>query len=133
MTEGRYEMSALEKNIVYMLMTQLRDNDSPKKKFFTSIQGLKHRLKELDQDIDLTLLLEATGRLVTRGYEFDEPSGDRVPTNLFASVIYIGNGDSIEVEVSRTIRPYLLALKFDFTSYQLRSALSMSSEYSNLH
>ena len=129
-TEARYEMSALEKNIVYMLMAQLKDDDPPKKKYFISIQELQERLQGIGEDISLPLLLEATGKLVTRVYEFDEPSGDRVQMSLFASVIYRDNSDSIEIELSRTIRPYLFELKFDFTSYQLSSALSMRSEYS---
>ena len=126
-TEARYEMSALEKNIVYMLMAQLKDDDPPKKKYFISIQELQERLQGIGEDISLPLLLEATGKLVTRVYEFDEPSGDRVQMSLFASVIYRDNSDSIEIELSRTIRPYLFELKFDFTSYQLSSALSMRS------
>lgn len=29
--EARYEISALEKNIIYMLLAQIKDDDSPRK------------------------------------------------------------------------------------------------------
>jgi plasmid replication initiation protein len=129
-TEARYEMSALEKNIFYMLMAQIKDGVPPKKKYFVSIQELKQKLEEMGQEIDAPLLLEATGKLVTRVYEFDEPSGDYVQMTLFASVLYRYDNDSIEIELSKSIRPYLFELEFDFTAYQLDSALSLVSDYS---
>jgi plasmid replication initiation protein len=130
-TEARYDMSALEKNIVYMVMAQLRDDDPLKKKYFVSIEELKQKLRKMGKEIDLSLLLEATGKLVTRVYQFDEgDEGDYLQLSLFGSVTYLNNTGLIEIELSPEVRNYLFNLKFDFTSYQLNSALNLRSKYS---
>ena len=36
--EARYEMSALEKNIIYMLLAQLKDDDPPEKAYMLLVQ-----------------------------------------------------------------------------------------------
>lgn len=54
-TESKYEMTALEKNIVHMVQSQFKDDDlvNVKKRYFLSIQELKNRLKELGEEITL--------------------------------------------------------------------------------
>lgn len=128
LTEARYEMSALEKNIFYMLMSQLLEIE--KRYYQINITELKNKLRELGQEISLEDIQEATKNLVTRVYELDEPSGDYLQVTLFASVEYKEGSDFIEIELSKTIRSYLFDLEFDFTSYQFNSALSLRSIYS---
>jgi hypothetical protein len=110
LTEARYEMTALQKNIVYMVMAQFRDDDTYKKKYFISIQELKNKLKELGQEINLEDVQEATGKLVTLVDRFFDDSGDQISMGLFASVIYTETSDLIEVELSNTVRHYLFEL-----------------------
>jgi plasmid replication initiation protein len=128
LTEARYEMSSLEKNIFYMLMSQLIEIE--KRYYQINITELKKKLRELGQEISLGDIQEATKNLVTRIYELDEPSGDYLQVTLFASVEYKEGSDLIEIELSKTIRSYLFDLEFDFTSYQFNSALSLRSIYS---
>ena len=40
-TEARYEMSALEKNILYMLMGELQEDDPPGKEYVVSAANLE--------------------------------------------------------------------------------------------
>ena len=48
-TEARYEMSALEKNIIYMLLGLLNDADSPNKTYKIPLNDLKGaRGKDID-------------------------------------------------------------------------------------
>jgi plasmid replication initiation protein len=129
-TEARYEMSALEKNIVYMLMAQLRDTDPVGKEYEISIVGLQNKMKAIGQEISLDEIKEATHSLINRIYSFDEPdTGYQIDLTIFASVTYKNNSDFFSIELSRTIRPYLFDLKFDFTSYKLDFALSLTSKY----
>ena len=63
-TEARYHMSALEKNIVYVLMSKISDRDEVGKQYVISLEELEKRVgdfneKELDQ---------ATSNLITRAY-----------------------------------------------------------------
>jgi plasmid replication initiation protein len=128
-TEARYEMTALEKNIVYMVMAQLRDDEPSKKEFSISIQELKNKLKELGQEINLEEIQEATGKLVTRVYSFIDDLEDHIQMTLFSSVQYTDNSDLIRVEIVSGVRHYLFDLKYDFTSFSLWSALRLRSIY----
>lgn len=119
-------MSALEKNIVYMVMVQIRDDDaSSKTEFFISIQELKNKLKELGEEITLADIEEATDKLITRVYNFYDHVGNDVSMTLFASTVYTGGSDLIEIEILSTARRYLFDLKYDFTSFLLLNALRL--------
>ncbi len=88
LTEARYEMSALEKNIVYMVMAQFSENNPSNTKFFISIQELKNKLKKLGVTITLADIEEATDKLITRVYRFYDDAGVDVSMALFASTVY---------------------------------------------
>jgi plasmid replication initiation protein len=128
-TEARYEMTALEKNIVYMVMAQFRDDDPVGKRYFVSIQELKNKLKDLGQKISLQDIQEATGKLVTRVYSFIDDLGDHIQMTLFSSVIYTEDSDLIKIEIISEVRHFMFDLKYDFTSFSLWSALRLRSIY----
>jgi plasmid replication initiation protein len=130
LTEARYEMSALEKNIVYMVMAQIRDADSSKTEFFISIQELTKKIKELGEDITLADIEEATDKLITRVYNFYDQFGNDVSMALFASTVYTRGSDLIEIEILSTARRYLFDLKYDFTSFLMLNALKLKNVYS---
>jgi plasmid replication initiation protein len=130
LTEARYEMSALEKNIVYMVMAQIKDNDDLlKTEFFISIQKLKDNLRELGEDVNLADIEEATDKLITRVYNFYDYAGNDVSMALFASTVYTRGSDLIEIEILSTARYYLFDLKYDFTSFLMLNALMLKSVY----
>jgi plasmid replication initiation protein len=129
-TEARYEMTALEKNIVYMIMAQfIRDDDPSKKQYFISIQELKNKLKELGEKISLEDIQEATDKLITRVYSFYDDFGNSGSMALFASVTYTDGCDLIKIEILSTVRHFMFDLKYDFTSFSLWSALRLRSIY----
>jgi plasmid replication initiation protein len=111
-----YEMSSLEKNIVYMLVAQLKESDPSDKMYSISIQALKQKLKELGQEIDLKHIEEATEKLLARVYSIEEDSSNFFLVKLVSSVTYSAGSDLIEIEIPKTIRPYLFDLKYDFTN-----------------
>ena len=130
-TEARYDMSATEKNIIYMLLAQLEDDDPVKKRYMISMRQLQTRLEQLGQVVSREQLQKATSTLISRVYSIiEEGSGDYVQMSLFASVIYTDDSDLVEIELSPDIRPYLFQLKNNFTSFELDMALSLKSKYS---
>jgi plasmid replication initiation protein len=122
-------MTALEKNIVYMVMAQFRDDDPVGKRYFVSIQELKNKLKELSEKISLEDIQEATDKLITRVYSFYDDFGNSIAMALFASVIYTDDSDLIRIEIISEVRHFMFDLKYDFTSFSLWSALRLRNIY----
>jgi plasmid replication initiation protein len=129
LTEARYEMSALEKNIVYMVMAQFREDYPSKKEFVLSIQEIKNKLKELGEKISLEDIQEATDKIISRVYSFYDDAENDVAMSLFASTKYTDGSDLIKIEILSTARRYLFDLKYDFTSFSMLSALRLKSVY----
>lgn len=135
LTSARYEMTACEMDIVFFLLSKLSKNDKA-----GTVYEL--RVKELEQltgrEWNYGRLFESTEQLRSRGYviageKLDERSGSTTPTKLqvglLASAEYIIGHGIIELEISEKIRPYLIDLKSNFTSYRLQAALSLTSKY----
>lgn len=134
-TTARYEMTACEMDIVFYLLSKLTKNDK---------QGTIYelRVQELAQltgrEWNYTRLFESTEQLRSRGYviageKHDDRTGTTKPSvlqvGLLASAEYIKGSGIIELEISEKVRPYLIDLKSNFTSYRLQAALSLSSKY----
>lgn len=129
-TEAWYEMSALRKNILYMVMAQFKDDDPIGKKYFISIQEIKNKLKEVGQKVDLAQIQEDIRKLISQVYIFNDERGDHVQMSLFSVVEYTDESDVIKIGIVPEVRRYLFDLEFDFTSYQFLAALSLESTYS---
>jgi plasmid replication initiation protein len=130
-TEARYDMSALAKDILYMAMAQLRDNDPVGKTYFISIEELKESMEKIGQEITLQLIFEATRELITVDLEFEDFNrGKRLSVNLFSSINYTIGSDSIRLKFAEMMHPYFFNLEVDVTSYQFGSARSLRSKYS---
>jgi plasmid replication initiation protein len=127
-TEARYEMSALEKNIFYMLLAELKDDDpSEKRHYKIDISDLE---KRIGKKITLPELIKASDGLVFRAYTIKKDSGGELVTSLVSSVENFPEDNSIELGVTSMARPYLLALKKDYTEFELDTALKLTSKYS---
>jgi plasmid replication initiation protein len=126
-TSARYEMTALEKNIIYMVMAQLKKGDSAEKMYIVSAMEL---MKATGQEIKYDYLKKATGKLATRLLEGLLPNGNYLQVPFIASAEYISGKGLIEIELSQKILPFFLDLKQQFTTFQLDIALSLNSIYS---
>jgi plasmid replication initiation protein len=72
--------------------------------------------------------LEATSALRTREYVIED-NKRILQVGLLASAEYLKGEGVIELEISEKIRPYLIDLKRNFTSFRLQAAFSLSSKY----
>ena len=135
LTTARYEMTACEMDIVFFLLSKLTKNDKA-----GTIYEL--RVKDLEEltgrEWNYTRLFESTEQLRSRGYaiageKVSDRDGSSKPTvlqvGLLASAEYITGQGIIELEISEKVRPYLIDLKHNFTSYRLQAALSLTSKY----
>jgi len=128
-TEARYEMSALEKNIFYMLLAELKDDDPEEKKYYKlDLKVLERRCG--GKKLTVPELVQAAEGLVFRVYTITKENGGTLLTSLISSVTNIPEENCIEVGVGSMVRPYLLALKKDYTEFELDTALRLKSKYS---
>ncbi len=127
-TEARYEMSALEKNIFYMLLAELKDDDPEEKSYY--MISFSELQKRVEKKITIPDLVKAAEGLVLRSYTIKKANGGVLLTSLVSSVKNIPEEDSIRLGVSSMARPYLLALKKDYTEFELDTALKLTSKYS---
>ena len=128
-TEARYSMSALEKNIVYMLLTKIQENDPPEKKYFISISEMQAKLRTLGQIVSKEDFEDATQKLVGRVYSIEDDLG-YLQMGLLASVVYTNGSDLIEIEISSDIKPYFFHIKNNFSEFELDIVLGLRSFFS---
>ena len=124
-TTARYEMSACEMDIVFTLLSKLTKQDKAGTVY-------EVRVKELEvltgRNWNYRQLLESTENLNSRVYTLND-STTLLQVTLLASALYRKGKGIIELEVSERMRPYLIDLKSNFTSYRLQAAFSLTSKY----
>jgi plasmid replication initiation protein len=126
MTTARYSMTALEKNIMYMVMAQLDKSDPPTR--YYRISG-KELMERTHKKVKYEEFKEATNKLLDRELVIIRENGNLLQIRPISSAEYDGNG-MIEIGLDAKIRPYLFELKNNFTSFELNMALSLNSKFS---
>ena len=125
LTTARYEMSACEMDIVFSLLSKLSKHD----KSGTIYEIRVRELQELTgRTWNYKQLLDSTEHLNSRVYHIDT-GNTLLQVSLLASALYRKGEGTIELEISERMRPYLIDLKSNFTSYRLQAAFSLSSKY----
>jgi plasmid replication initiation protein len=124
-TTARYDMSALEMDIIFALLSRLDPKDKPGTLYRLRVQELE---KLTGREWNYHRLGLAVDSLVGRSYHIED--GDSwLKVTMLASAEYLKGQGIIELEVSEKLRPYLIDLKNNFTSYRLQSVLSLTSKY----
>jgi plasmid replication initiation protein len=124
-TAARYDYTACQLDIFFYLLSRLRRDDAPDREYtiyVKDVEALTGRQWNYQQ------LREATADMGSRMFEVES---DRTYQQLwmFQRVEYIKGKGCLQIQLSTPIRPYLFNLKENFTSYQLHSALKLSSKY----
>lgn len=125
-TSARYELTKMEKNLLYLAMREMKPNDPPSQLYYISVMELQRRTGE---EIKYERLRDITKKMMSRVLEADLPNGDLLQTHFFSSVRYMKGTGTLEIGVDPTIRPYYGYLKSHFTTFHLDVALSLSSIY----
>jgi len=126
LTVARYEMTALEKNILYMVMATIKKDDPTNTLYQVSARELMALTGETIKVADLQ---RATKRLITRYFETTLPNGHLLQATFVASAEYMAGKGVIELELSQKVRPLYVELKERFTTLQLHTALTLNSKY----
>ncbi len=125
-TSARYEMNALEKNIIYMMMSQLRKDDNADTIYYISVRELMDKTGTRNSYEDFK---RATEQLVGRVLQVHRPNGNFLQVAMISSAEYVAGQGLIEIGLDPKIRPFFFDLKQNFTAFQLHMALSLDSKY----
>ena len=116
----------LEKNIVYMLMHELKEDDPPGKEYVVALVDLEKAVGRIARKE----LEAATANLIRRAYHIKQGNGDILVVSLMTVVRYDAIGKELRIKISRNILPYFVALRNNYTRFKLNIALSLRSKYS---
>lgn len=125
MTLARYDMTEIERNIVYLLMAQIRKEDDPGKKYFIHVKDIESMTGRSPMGREYKA---ATMKLITRGFT-TKLNGDVFQASFIAEARYLTGQGIIEIFVSPNVRPLYVEFKEHFTMFKLAAALSLQSIY----
>jgi hypothetical protein len=124
-TTSRYDFSACQLDIMFFLLASLGREDPPDKVYtiyLKDMEALSGRQWNYSQ------LQEATEGMGSR--MFNVKQQDKIiQLWMMDKVVYVLGEGHIIIELTKSIRPYLFDLKENFTSYELESALKLTSKY----
>lgn len=122
-TNARHELSAVQLDIYFMLLSRLKAGDNSKYEISVrEIEDLTGRQWNYQQ------LRDATSGLIGKVFEIEEEDG-LLQVALMSSAKYIKGQGRIQLTIAEELKPYLVDLKNNFTSFQLFCVLSMTSKY----
>lgn len=125
LTSGRYDYTACQLDILFMVIAMLEKDDPPGKIYeihISDIEAITGRKWDYQQ------LREATSTMGSRMFEM-ETKDTYTQFWLFSEVTYHKGKGSFGVVLSVSARPLLFNLKQEYTVLQLKAALSCTSKY----
>lgn len=124
-TSARYDYSACQMDIFFYLLSRLRRHDQPNHEYTIYVRDIEELT---GRQWNYQQLREATADMGSRMFEVDS---DRSYQQLwmFQRVEYVKGKGCLLIQLAEPIRPFLFNLKENFTSYELHSALKLTSKY----
>lgn len=129
-TNARYEYSEMQLDIFLYLLSSLR-KDQPDGTYEVSVGEMSKLTGKKYNYQQLRIATEGMGSRMFEIPNETDRKGRQVWRQMwmFDRIDYVHGTGIIEIEFTRTIQPYLFDLKASFTSFQLYSALRLSSKH----
>ncbi len=125
LTTARFEYTALERNIFYMVLKDI--SETPKERYYVSISDIQNLMNVKNLYSEITRACE---NIISRVYHIKKEDGRILLFSMFSSCEIIPGTGVIEIAFDEKIRPYLFNLKDNFTLMELEVAIGMKSKYS---
>lgn len=122
-------LTAREQKIVMTMVSMIEPSDDDFKNYRISIREFSEMLG-LQGSVKYTEIKEITRDLMSKSIEIPQADGGWLLANWISSAKYIKGEGIIDLSFSPDLKPYMLQLKNQFTSYQLSNVLSLHSTYS---
>lgn len=127
LTLARYEMTEAEKNILYMVVAQIKKEDSPTKMYQVTVKEMAEITGS--KELMFEAYKQATQKLISRVFVTILPNGDTLQAGFIASALYRKGTGVIQIELSQMVRPFYVDLNVRFSKIQLAAAISLNSAY----
>jgi plasmid replication initiation protein len=126
--EANYSMNLTEIKIITKLSSMIQKDDDDLNCYKFSLQEL---LKELNLGKkNYTNLIKALDKLLTRVIVIKKIDSDSViKTTFLSSTEFFLTDGTVELSFDKKLKPYLLQLKKNFTMYQFKNVVVLSSFY----
>lgn len=129
LVQARYRLTVEEQRLILLLSSVIHKDDENFKSYeirvsdFVQMFGLEKR-KSIYSELE-----ESSKRLTGRTIELSQ--GDKkIYASWLSYVEYVEGSGTIKVEFHKSLKPYLLQLKGNFTQYQLTTVANFKSSYS---
>lgn len=127
LTLARYEMTEAEKNILYMVVAQIKKEDPLTKMYQVTVKEMAEITGS--KELMFEAYKQATQKLISRVFVTTLPNGDILQAGFIASALYRKGTGTIQIELSQMVRPFYVDLNTRFTKMQLAAAISLNSAY----
>ena len=124
-TSGRYDFSACQLDILFMLLASLDESDEVSKQYYIRVKDIE---LITGRKWNYQQLREGTEDMMSRVFEIQMPQGLRQIV-LFTTVQYLDGTGSFYMKINEDARPYFFDLKNNFTLLELKSVLSCTSKH----
>ncbi|NEU70926.1 replication initiation protein [Spirosoma agri] len=125
LTSAHYEMTALQKNIFYMVQSQLGADDPTGMEYVVRVKDIMGLTNIKNPYDDLKI---ATETMMQKILTIKVPDG-YLQVAPFSSVQYNTKQGTIAISIDAKLRPFLFNLDSRFTTYGLQDALNVSGKY----
>ncbi len=124
-TNARHDLSAVQLDIYFMMLSRLKPGDSNETKYYISVKEIEDLT---GRQWNYQQLRDATYGLIGKVFEIEEEDG-LLQVSMMSSAKYLKGQGRIQLSIAEELKPYLVDLKNNFTSFQLFCVLSMTSKY----
>lgn len=124
-TSGRYDFSACQLDVLFMLLASLDESDEVGKEYHIRVKDIE---LITGRKWNYQQLKEGNEGMMSRVFEIQMPQGLRQIV-LFTDVQYLDGTGSFFMKINDSARPYFFDLKNSFTLLELKSVLGCSSKH----
>jgi plasmid replication initiation protein len=126
LTNSRYKLTSTQTKILLSVLSLIRKTD----KEFEVYKIPVTEFGFLIESDNYSVLKKECRNLMTKVLEVPQDDGGWILFNWFSKMHYKPKESIIEVRIDDDLKPYLLQMKKNFSSYHLRNIMEMKSEYS---
>ena len=124
-TSGRYDFSACQLDVLFMLLASLNESDELGKEYHIRVKDIE---LITGRKWNYQQLKEGTEDMMSRVFEIQETRG-LAQIVLFTKVQYLDGTGSFFMKINEEARPYFFDLKNNFTLLELKSVLGCTSKH----
>ena len=126
LTGAKYNLTPIQKDIIYLLLSQIKEDDESNKVYRFHISALYTKNR---QGVNYTRIKQDIDELLKQRIEIKKLTGWLKFPAIVSSMEYIEKEGMFEMEISDKLRPYLFNLKSNFTTFWSQTALDIKTTH----